>query len=502
MKRTISLITMLLFVVSMVFAGGEKEEAKEEKMIRIAEQVPGIITPGIWDGQAFSMNGSMYEYLVEMNAKTGELDPLLATSWNTDNGKDWVIELREGVKFHDGSDFNAEDVKFTIERTQDSSIGHLKKKDFEVVESVEIVNDYKIIIHLKESRPTFIYQMTDYNMAILSSDYDYENLGETKPMGTGPFMMQQLMPKESALLVKNPNYWAEGYPIVDKLAIYFVSDIDASISMLESDKVDVVPFITQTIKTRLKDNPDINVVTAYQEMRFIDMTYDMEPFNDNRVRLALKYCMDPQIIARSVAQMDLNDGVDYSESPIMKIQAEYKDIPLRGRDTEKAKELLAEAGYPNGVSVDLHYASDHPFGKELAQTVQELAKDGGFDITLKGYPRDVYLSQYWMQVPFAITAWAARPDPSVLLLLAYRGGGAWNETHFDNAEANVLMDNIAAEPDEAKRLDYYHQLQEVFFEDGSIINVQVPLLIAVSSDIENYSHPLTQIPQYKYMDIK
>lgn len=502
MKRTISVMFMLIFIGSMAFASGEKEAPKEEKMIRIAEQVPGIITPGVWDGQAFSMNGSMYEYLVEMDAETGELEPLLATSWETNDGTTWTIKLREGVKFHDGSDFTSEDVKYTIERTQDPAIGHLKKKDFEVVSSVETPDDYTVIINLSDSRPTFIYQMTDYNMAILSSDYDYANLGETKPMGTGPFMMEQLMPKESALLVKNPNYWAEGLPKVDKLAIYFVSDIDASISMLESDKVDVVPFITQNIKTRLEKNPDINVVSPYQEMRFIDMTYDMEPFNDNRVREALKYSMDPEIIARSVAQMELNDGVYYSETPIMNIMAEYKDIPLRNRDTEKSKQLLSEAGYPDGVSVDLYYASDHPFGKELAQTVQELAIDGGFDITLKGYPRDVYLSQHWMNVPFAITAWAARPDPSALLLLAYRGGGAWNETHFDNPEANDLIDKIAAESDVDKRISYYHDLQDVFYEDGSIINVQVPLLVAVSSDIVNYSHPLTQIPQYKYTDIK
>lgn len=488
MKRTISALFILIFVATMSFASGQKEEVKEEKMIRIAEQVPGIITPGVWDGQAFSMNGSMYEYLVEMNAKTGELEPLLATSWTTEEGKVWTIKLREGVKFHDGSDFTAEDVKYTIERTQDASIGHLKKKDFEVVESVETPDDYTVIINLKESRPTFIYQMTDYNMAILSSDYDYAKFGETKPMGTGPFMMEQLMPKESALLVKNPNYWAEGYPLVDKLAIYFVSDIDASISMLESDKVDVVPFITQNIKTRLEKDPDINVVTPYQEMRFIDMTYDMEPFDDVRVREALKYSMDPQIMARSVTQMDLNDGVFYSESPIMNIMAEYKDIPLRGRDTEKSKQLLAEAGYPNGVSVELYYASDHPFGKELAQTIQELGIDGGFDITLKGYPRDVYLSQYWMNVPFAITAWAARPDPSVLLLLAYRGGGSWNETHYDDPEANAIIDKIVAESDPETRVSYYHDLQDVIYKTGTIINFQVPLLIAVSSDILSLIH--------------
>ena len=503
MKRTISIMLLILVLaVSVVFAGGDKEEAKDEKIIRIAEQVPGLITPGVWDGQAFSMNGSMYEYLAEMNPDTGELEPLLATAWETEDGSTWKFTLRKGVKFHDGSDFNAQDVKYTIERTQDPTIGHLKKQDFEVVSSIETPDNHTIILHLDEPRPTFVYQLTDYNMAILSSEYDYASLGESKPMGTGPFMMQQLTPKESALLVRNPNYWAEGLPIVDKLAIYFVPDIDASISMLESGRVDVVPFITQVIKTRLEKNPDINVISPYQEMRFISMRVDEKPFDDNRVRLAFKYAMDPQIIARSVAQMDLNDGIFYNETPIMNILAEYKEIPLRGRDTKKAKALLAEAGYPNGVSVPMYYASDHPFGKELAQTVQELAAPAGFDIDLKGYTRDIYLSQYWMNVPLSITGWAGRPDPSMLLLLAFRGGGSWNESHIDNPKINALIDNISEEANEAKRLSYYHELQEVFYEEGSLIDVQVPLLIAVSNKIVNYRHPLTQIPQYKYMDVK
>ncbi len=503
MKRTISVILLIsVLAFSMVFAGGDKEKAKDEKIIRVAEQVPGLITPGVWDGQAFSMNSSIYEYLVEMSADTGELEPLLATAWETDDGSTWTFTLRKGVKFHDGSDFNAEDVKYTIERTQDPSIGHLKKLDFEVVESIETPDSHTIVLHLEEPRPTFVYQMTDYNMAILSSEYDYANLGESKPMGTGPFMMQQLIPKESASLVRNPAYWAEGLPIVDKLAIYFVPDIDASISMLESDRVDVVPFISQNIRTRLEENNEIKVITPYQEMRFISMAVDEEPFDDNRVRLALKYAMDPEIIARSVAQVELNDGVYYNETPIMNILAEYKDIPLRGRNIDKAKSLLAEAGYPNGVTVPMYYASDHPFGKELAQTVQELAAPAGITIELKGYTRDIYLSQYWMNVPLSITGWAGRPDPSMLLLLAFRGGGSWNESHLDNPKINELIDNISEEADEAKRLSYYHELQEIFYEEGSLIDVQVPLLVAVSNRIVNYRHPLTQIPQYKYMDIK
>ncbi|MGH0053569.1 MAG: ABC transporter substrate-binding protein [Sphaerochaetaceae bacterium] len=503
MRRTLltMFIVLLLAMPMMVFAGGAAEETAPVKQIRVAEQVPGLITPGVWDGQAFSMNSSIYEYLVEINAETGEIDPVLATSWETDEGKVWTFKLRQGVTFHDGSAFTAEDVKFTLERTQDPGLGHLKKADFEVMDSVQIVDDYTVEIHLKESRPTFIYQLTDYNMAMLSSEYDYASLGESKPMGTGPYMMSQLIPKESALLEKNPNYWAEGLPKIDRIAIYFVADIDASISMLESDRVDVVPFVTPVIKQRLDAVDRISVISPYQEQRFISMRVDEAPFNDNRVRLALKYAMDPEIIARSVAKMELNDGAFYDETPIMNSLAEHKDMPLRGRDVEKAKELLAEAGYPNGLTVELYYASDHPFGKELSQTIKELAADAGFDIELKGYTRDIYLSQYWLNVPLSITGWGGRIDPSMLLALAFKGGGSWNESHMDEAVVNDLIDKISGEADSEKRTEYYHELQDWFYENGALINVQVPYLVAIKDNVVDYRQPLTMIPQYKYMDI-
>ncbi|MGE4454592.1 MAG: ABC transporter substrate-binding protein [Sphaerochaeta sp.] len=503
MRRTLPtiLVLLLLAVPMMVFAGGDAEEEAPIKQIRVAGQVPGLITPGVWDGQTFEMNSAMYEYLVEINTESGALDPVLATSWETDTGKVWTFKLREGVTFHDGSDFTAEDVKFTLERTQDPGLGHLKKADFEVMESVRVVDDHTLEVTLKEPRPTFVYQLTDYNMAILSSEYDYASLGESKPMGTGPYVLSQYIPKESVVMDKNPNYWAEGLPKIDRIAIYFVADKDAGISMLESDRVDVVPYVTPVIKQRLDEIDGLSVISPYQEQRFISMRTDQAPFDDNRVRLALKYAMDPQVIARSVAQMDINDGVFYDETPIMNLLAEHKDMPLRERNIAKAKQLLADAGYPNGLSTELYYASDHPFGKELSQTIKELAAEAGIDIELKGFTRDIYLSQYWLNVPLSITGWGGRIDPSMLLALAFKGGGSWNESHMDEPVVNDLIDKISSEADSEKRTAYYHELQDWFYENGALINVQVPYLVAINDRVLDYRQPLTMLPQYKYMDI-
>jgi len=503
--RKIIVIALAIFMATSalsLIAGGAKEApASSLKIIRVADQVPGLITPGSWDGQTFSLNSSIYEYLIEVDTGTGEIAPVLATDWSTEDGKRWVVSLRKNVLFHDGTAFDAEDVKFTIERTQNPALGHLKKQDFAIVSSVETPDPYTVVINLKESRPTFIYQLTDYNMPILSSEYDYEKYGESAPMGTGPFKIVRLIAKESAELEKNTRYWNPELPKVDKLLIYFVSDVDSAISMLEDGRVDVVPFVTPIIKQRLDKIQGVSVITPYQEQRFVSMVENMKPFDDNRVRLALKYAMDPEILAKST-QLSLGDCVSYNETPIMNMLAEYKERPLRERNIEKARSLLAEAGYPQGVVVELFYASDHPFSQNIAQTVKELAAPAGFTIELKGYTRDIYLSQYWLNVPFCITGWGGRIDPSMLLALAFHSEGPWNESHMDNPEVDRIIDLISGEVDDEARRALYHELQDLFYEEGTLLNVQVPFMVAISDKVVNYRHPLTMIPQYKYADIK
>lgn len=489
-------ILTALIISIIIMMVGCSSETEEKNIIRVADNVPALITPGVWDGQAFSMNCSIYEYLVELDANTNELIPSLAKEWSTPDGQVWTIKIQEGVKFHDGSDFTSEDVRFSIERTQDPAVGHLQQKDFAIVDKIETPDDFTVILHLADIRPTFIYLLTAYNMTMLSSDYDYAALGETKPMGTGAFKMAELRPKESALLVKNEDYWVEGLPKADELRIYFVPDIDASMNMLEAGTVDIATYATVLHKNRL-EAAGFNVISPFQEYRFVALSADRAPFDDNRVRLAMKYCIDPEILAAS-CQGELGVDVFYNETAILDNQPQHHEIPFRGRDIEKAKELLAEAGYPDGVTIDLYYGSDHPFGKELTQTIKELAAPAGFDIQLKGFTRDVYLSQYWMNAPMLLTGWGGRVDPSMLLMLAYHSTGPWNESHMNDAKVDELITKILAEVDDAERLNQYAQLAQVFHERGTVLNIQVPYYVAMRKEVKDYGQPMTLITQYKY----
>ncbi len=504
MKKTNAFIIVLIIIISLVpyslYSSGQSDkEASTKQIVRVADNMPGLITPGVWNGQVFSLNSSVYDYLVILDPNTKELTPVLATDWSTEDGKTWIIHLREEVTFHDGSPFNADDVIFTLERTQDPTVGHSKKEDFSSIVSLEAIDDYTVKIALDSVRPTFMYQLTDFNMAILSSDYDYDTLGETKPMGTGPFKVKSLISKESALLVKNEDYWEEGKPYIDELHIYFNSDVEVSLAMLLNDDVDIVPFITPVMVSRIKNEDGLKIVTPYKDQRFISMEVDKPPFNDNRVRLALKYAMDPEILAKSTT-LTLHEGIDYSETPIMADLSQYMEQPYRKRDVEKAKQLLADAGYPNGLNVELTYASDHAYNQNIAQTIKELAKDAGINIILKGYPRDIYFSQYWLQVPLSLTTWGGRIDPSMLLNLAFTSDGPWNESKLADPYVDELIYAITREIDDTNRQNLYNELQEYFYNNGPVLNIQVPYLVAMKEYIEDYKQPITMLPVYK--DIK
>ena len=488
-------------IIALLVMGFSTATQAGDKVLRIAETAVELSLPGNSWGADVPMTAAVYNWLVDADAK-GKLLPELAASWDSPDGKVWTVNLQKGVKFHDGSDFTADDVIWCVERTQDKELGHVDQKNFSVVEKMEKVDDHTVKFYLTEVRPAFMYMFTGYNMVMLSTDYDYAQKGTTAPMGTGPFKIKTFAPGEGAIVVRNESYWKAGLPKVDEIRYYSVSDMETRMNMLEQEKAHMVRDMAASNLVRIKADDKLTYNIPYIINRKIYMNQANKPWSDPKVVEALKYCLDAEAIAKACLGT-LGKDLFISEGPVAAVQKEFKDVPLRTRDVEKAKALLAEAGYADGLDVDIFYESDIDFSSSIALILKELGAPAGFRINLKGNPRDIYLSQYWMKkVDFGITAWNARIDPSLVLLLAYRSGGPWNESGQANPELDKIIDAILTELDESKRLALYGDLQEWFHQKGSIIAVQVPFITALNKKVADYQEPMTRIMNLEAIDLK
>lgn len=497
MKKARWKVELLVGVFLLSSLGSLGAVGAQKKVLRCTGEIPNIIIPGkMTSGGEARVAGALYDWLVRCIPGTLKIRPELATSWEASpDAKVWTVHLREGVKFHDGTDFTAEDVIFTVKRTQDPEVGHTLKKAFEIVEKIEEVDKYTVRLYLKNPNAKFIHLFTDYNAAILSSTYNYEKYGITDPMGTGPFTLKKIHPRESCILVKNPNYWMEGRPRVDEIHWTWTADPTTAMNMLETGAVDVFINPTSIHTARIARLPNCKLyLKKVGAERFIYMRSDQPPFRDNRVRLALKYCIDQEKLLKATfgpLYEEVKDIVDVREHPINPAYPEYTEIPPRKRNIEKAKELLAEAGYPDGFDAELYYATDMPGISELALALQEMLLPAGLRIELVGTPRNIYLSKYWLKVNFGITIWGVRVDPVALFNMAYKTGAPWNESHFSNQKLDNLIDAIAAEADFDKRKKLYAELEKLFYEEGSVICVGAPAFCGLNKTVKDYKDAVT-----------
>lgn len=475
--------------------------AADKVVLRAVGDIPTVLIPGKMTGPGMQFVGSVYDWLVRLKPGTAELRPELAESWDTPDGKVWTIKIRQNVKWHDGSDLVAEDVIFSIERTQDPNLGHKLKKQFQLVEKLEKVNDHTIKITLDKPNPGFITRFTEYNMPILSHEYDYIKKGETKPMGTGPFLAKTVIPKEGAILVKNPNYWKSGQPKADEIQWTWVADYGTRFTMLSGGEADVCRAINPTDALRVKDDPNLKLIFPYHGRRIIYMRSDKGPFKDNRVRLALKYSFDHQTMAKALS-CELDKNMFLSETPMGPMYSDFLKIEPRGKNIAKAKELLKDAGYPDGIEVDLYYEADLDWSQNIALVLKEMAADAGIKINLKGVPRSVYYAKHWLKVDFGITGWAPRVDPMMGMSLAYKSGAKWNESHYTNTKLDQMINQISSEMDITKRNILYHKLQKLFYEEGPIINVWVPRYHGLNEKVEGFIDNFTNIGDWRESTLK
>jgi peptide/nickel transport system substrate-binding protein len=403
--------------------------------------------------------------------------PQLLENWQaSDDLMTWTLNLRQGVKFNNGDELTADDVIFTFGEWLNPDVGSSMLGLLNYLDgpqSVEKVDDYTIRLNLNAPNISIPEHLFHYPAVILHRDFQGDFIQQ--PVGTGAFTLEEYAEGERAVLKRREDYWQMGedgqpLPYLDEI-IYVSIDKDAAIAALSSGQVDTMFQPRPSDWQALKDNPDMNVMTASTAQAYlVRMRVDVEPWSDVRVRNAMKKCQDRQ----KVLQLGYYGEGDLSiDAHVAPIHPEYCEKPIPEYDPEGSKALLAEAGYPDGLKVILSTKNDEA-EPEIAQALKEMAAAGGFDIELDITDPGGYWDR-WTEVPLGITAWTHRPLGIMVLPLAYIADSngdpiPWNETRWVDEEFVSLLSDAERTLDVEERRAIMCKIEDIMQERGPIAN--------------------------------
>ena len=285
-----------------------------------------------------------------------QIVPWLATSYENPDELTWRFHLRQGVKFHNGNDFTADDVKFTLSRlAEDDSVWNARK----FVDRVEVVDDYTVDIITMEPYAAFMTRVVLWHM----TDEEYfEEVGAdgfaSAPIGTGPFEFVEWVKDERLVLEANPDYWG-GSPRIQTVIFQPIPESATRIAALEAGDVDIITAVPPEYVDQAPGGVEIATVPGTRAF-YLGMNVNVEPFDDVRVRQAMNYAIDVESIIENV----LNGLARRIDNPLLPEAFGYAATPVYSYDLDKARSLLAEAGYPDGFEMEL---DTQPPLKEIAE---------------------------------------------------------------------------------------------------------------------------------------
>ena len=415
--------------------------------------------------------------------------PGLVEKWEASPDlKTWTLRVRRNAKWHSGRQFTADDVVWNLKRVLDpktgsSTVGLMKGfllEEFDTGEkddkgnakksvrlwdanAIQKVDAYTVRLNGKTPQLAVPEQLFHYPLLIMDPAENGEfRVGSN---GTGAFTLVESEVGRRQVLKARKDYWGGG-PHLDE--IHFIDlgdDQAAAVSALASKQVDGLYGADITQLDALQKLPHVQmyqVTTAYTATARVQ---SVKPFDDKRVRQALRYAIDSNVILQ-IAHRGLGQtGEHHHVSPV---HPEYAKLPAMTRDVARAKRLLADAGYPNGIDTEIACKPQPPWELLAVQAMVEQWKEAGIRVKINVMPSTQYW-EVWTKTPFGFTTWAHRPLGVMSLALAYRTGVPWNESKYSNPEFDRLLTMAEGTLDVAARREIMAGLEKILQDDGPIV---------------------------------
>jgi len=462
----------------------------------VAEPV-NLDPPQVTDLNSNRVGRRVVETLVTFPEESTQVVPGLAESWTiSKDGLQYTFKLRRGITFHDGTPLNAEAVKFSIERQINPNhpaykLGKYPFANFFFgnVKAVEVLSEERVAFLLNEPRASFLSILTAGAASIVSPTAvmkwgpDYP----THPVGTGPFRFASWDRGQRVVLEKNPTYWK--YPVKVERVIYrpIVED-QARLTELLTGTLDVIVGVPADFVSQLEQNAKITLLKQVgAHVWYLGMNNQKKPFDDKRVRQALNYAVNKDAIVKDV----LKGTGAASRGPVLPgtwgADPALKAYPY---DPERAKKLLAEAGYPNGFSTTL-WVPESGSGMQapvaMSTVMQSNLKAVGVNVSLQIMEWGAYLAKLRTkeQELFALSWMAGTEDPDMVMYPLLHSS-QWtpvgpNRALYKNARFDALLQQARLTTDQAKRAQLYKEAQRILVDDAPWVFVDHEIQIAALS---------------------
>jgi peptide/nickel transport system substrate-binding protein len=412
------------------------------------------------------LNFQLRNCLVEIDSKSNAI-PELAESWEPSSKADkWTFRLRKGVEFHNGKSFDANDVLYTINhhRGKDSKSG--AKGLLDQVTDIKMDGKHTVVFTLKGGNADFPYVLADYHLTIFPDSTvgpEFE-----KGIGTGGYILKSWEPGVKSLAARNPNYWKKNRAHFDEVEMFSIVDTNARTNALKTGQIDVMDRPDLKTIHLLKRAKNIQIIsTTSGSHSTMPMIAHIKPYDNNDVRLGLKYALDREEQVEKVLRGYGSVGNDHPIGPNIKFFA--KGLPQRKYDPDKAKYHLKKAGMLDHTfklsSADGAFAG----AVDSALLYQQSAAKAGIKIEVVREPSDGYWSNIWMKKPWCMSYWSARPTADLMFTTCYEADANWNETYWKNERFNKLLVEARAELDEKKRAQMYYEMQQIVRDNGATV---------------------------------
>ena len=397
----------------------------------------------------------------------------LAESWAASpDGRTWTFKLREGVKFHSGKPFTAADVVYTFRRIIDPATGSGGASTLAFLDpaGIKAVDEHTVAFTTKNPVSELPVLIANKYTNIVPDGAKHADL-RLHEDGTGPFKQEEFTPNGPVRLLRaNADYWG-GKPKAACLRITVAQEPVTAVAAIKSGDADLLLNVDPSVLGALKGDSSVTLLqTGASTSMTLSMFTDVKPFDDNKVRQAMKLAIDRQGLVDTVL---LGYGEVAADNPVpLSLSASaMKEAPPH--DPARARALLAEAGFPDGIKVDLNTAEGVPGMLRMADAMAAMLKEAGIEARVNINPADSFWDSVWLKRPLVTSAWSMRP-PGESLAYPYRQSSTVNETHWKRPDYDAILDQANATVDPQARTALYQKAGRMLADEGGVI---IPMFI-------------------------